>query len=291
MKSVTDPHAVPAVVRTFAQGNERDQAAAVQLLGQIDIPSSTHALLRLAVFSASAAVRSAATEALLRREPRDFAGWLIDQIRTPWQYHVQPVGGPGSPGALQIVAPRFTMLRTYDAPPAFTVSDQFFGYVGYDVNGLPVVVRGAEMNSMAKLAALDARAPSGKLQQIEVRTQMLLAEANLKAVDSQQRLIADVNDVEAANAEALVLNQRITPSLDDDSRRSRPEERRGRVENVVVRPSRLPLRPAATGRDSPSTHRRSTNRRESIAASSRELPCARSTAIGPSRAFALVTGC
>ena len=106
MKSVTDPHAVPAVVRIFAQGNERDQVAAVHLLGQIDFPSSTHALLRLAVLSASDAVRSTTTEALLRREPRDFAGWLIDYIRTPWQYHVQPVGGPGSPGALQIVAPR-----------------------------------------------------------------------------------------------------------------------------------------------------------------------------------------
>jgi len=45
------------------------------------------------------------------------------------------------------------------------------------------------------------------------RTQMLLAEANLKAVDSQQRLIADVNDIEAANAEALALNQRITQVL------------------------------------------------------------------------------
>ena len=64
-----------------------------------------------------------------------------------------------------------------------------------------------------EMAALDARAPSGKLQQIEARTQMLLAEANLKAVDSQQRLIADVNDIEAANAEALALNQRITPIL------------------------------------------------------------------------------
>ncbi len=42
---------------------------------------------------------------------------------------------------------------------------------------------------------------------------MLLAEANLKAVDSQQRLIADVNDIEAANAEALALNQRITQVL------------------------------------------------------------------------------
>ena len=41
MKSVTDPHAVPAVVRIFAQGNERDQVAAVHLLGQIDFPSST----------------------------------------------------------------------------------------------------------------------------------------------------------------------------------------------------------------------------------------------------------
>jgi hypothetical protein len=105
------------------------------------------------------------------------------------------------------------MLRTYDAPPAFTLSDQFYGYVGYDANGLPVVVRGAEMNSMAKLAALDARSPTGKLHQLEIRTQMLLAEANLKAVDSQQRLIADVNVIEAANAEAVAINQRITPIL------------------------------------------------------------------------------
>jgi len=213
MNSVTDPHAVPAVVQILAQGNEREQMAAAQLLGRIDIPSSTRALLQLAVFSASDYVRATATEAIRRREPRDFAGWLIDFIRTPWQYRVQPVGGPGSPGALQIVTPRFTMLRTYDAPPAFTLSDQFFGYIGYDVNGLPIVVRGAEMNSMAKLAALDARSPTGKLHQLELRTQMLLAEANLKAVDSQQRLIADVNDIEAANAEAMAINQRITPIL------------------------------------------------------------------------------
>ncbi len=211
--SVTDPHAVPAVVRILAQGNERDQMAAAQLLGRIDIPASTRALLQLAVFSASDCVRATATEAIRRREARDFAGWLIDMIHTPWQYRVQPVGGPGSPGALQIVTPRFTMLRTYHAPPAFTLSDQFFGYIGYDANGLPVVVRGAEMNSMAKLAALDARSPTGKLHQLELRTQMLLAEANLKAVDSQQRLIVDVNDIEAANAEAVTINQRITPIL------------------------------------------------------------------------------
>jgi len=32
------------------------------------------------------------------------------------------------------------------------------------------------MNSMAKLAALDAPSPTGKLHQLELRTQMLLAE-------------------------------------------------------------------------------------------------------------------
>ena len=159
MKTVTDPHAVPAVVRMLAQGNEREQTAAAQVLGQIDTPRSTMALLRLAVLSPSSAVRVIATEALRYREPRDYAGWLVDQIRTPWQYQVQPVGGPGSPGALQISTPRFKMLRTYDAPPAFTLSDQFFGYIGYDVNGLPVVVRGAEMNSMAKLVALSDQSP------------------------------------------------------------------------------------------------------------------------------------
>ena len=213
LKTVTDPHAVPAAVRILAQGKEREQTAAAQVLGQIDTPRSTMALARLAVLSASSAVRVIATEALRYREPRDYAGWLVDQIRTPWQCQVQPVGGPGSPGALQISTPRFKLLRTYDAPPAFTLSDQFYGFIGYDLNGLPVVVRGHEMNSMAKLAVLSDQSPSGKLRQIEIRTQMLLADANLKAADSQQRLITDVDEIEAANEDALALNQRITPIL------------------------------------------------------------------------------
>ena len=212
MRSVIDPHAIPAVVRILAPGNEREQMAATQILGQIDVPASTR-LAATGRLQRRGAVRDSAILPLGRREARDFAGWLVDNIRTPWKYDVQPVQGPGSPGALRIIALRFTMLRTYDAPPAFTLSDQFFGYVGYDVNGLPVVVRGAEMNTTAKLAALDARSPSGELQQMELRTQMLLAEANLKAVDSQQRLIADVTEIEAANAEALAVNQRITPIL------------------------------------------------------------------------------
>ena len=136
--------------------------------------------------------------------------------------------------------------RNYDAPPAFTLSDQFFGYVGYDVNGLPVVVRGAEMNSMAKLVALNARSPTGKLHQLEMRTQMLLAEANIKAADSQQRLLADVSDIEAANAEAEAINGRITPIL-TSSLGIRPEKRRGRLENVVVRPAWLYLRTGTAG--------------------------------------------
>ena len=42
---------------------------------------------------------------------------------------------------------------------------------------------------------------------------MLMADASLKAADSQQRLIADVNEIESANEDALALNQRITPIL------------------------------------------------------------------------------
>ena len=211
MKAITDPHAVAFVVRCLAQGTDREQTTAARILGGIGSAASTHALARLAVFRATTAVRVAAADAIRSREPRDFAGWLVDSIRTPWKYQVQPVRGPGSPGALQITTPRFRMLRTYDAPPAFTLSDQFFGYIGYDVNGLPVVVRGAEMNSMAKLVAL-TRSPTGKLHQLEIRTQMLLAEANIKAADSQPRLLADVSDIEATNAEAEAMNGRITPS-------------------------------------------------------------------------------
>ena len=73
---------------------------------------------------------------------------LIDMVQGPVQYKVQHVQGPGSQGALLIDTPRFTMLRTYDAPPAFSLAESFRGTITYDVDGMPLVIRGVELGRM-----------------------------------------------------------------------------------------------------------------------------------------------
>ncbi len=210
LAEIRDPRAVPSIVRVFKGGNEADLTLAIQLLGQIDSPPSTKALSELAVLNPALTVRSAATKVLKSREPRDYAGQLVDMIQSPMRYKVQPVAGPGSPGAIEVETPRFKMLRMYDAPPAFQLSSQFFGYIGYDDNGLPVAARGVELRKMSKespqMAAHD-------LEKIEARTGQLLFEANLKAVDSQARLSADVYAIELSNAQVAQINSRIVPVL------------------------------------------------------------------------------
>ena len=51
LAEVTDPRAVPMIWATFVPRSERLQIAAVQMLGQIDGPSSSNGLAALAVFS------------------------------------------------------------------------------------------------------------------------------------------------------------------------------------------------------------------------------------------------
>jgi len=209
LASVTDPRAVPALNRVFSRGPEPEQEVAVQVLGQVDAPSATRGIVTLALFSPSEGVRRKAAETLRRREPRDFAGALVDEIHAPMVYRGQPVGGPGSPGALLVETPRYKVLRTYDAPPAFHLAG-FRGYAGYDANGLPVVASGFELD---QLRTEKPRAAADHVAKIEAKTQQMIVEANLKAVTSQQRLIADVNEIEASNAEAVATNARVTDVL------------------------------------------------------------------------------
>ena len=51
LTEVTDPRAVPMIWAIFVRGGERQQIAAVQMLGQIDGPSASNGLAVLAVFS------------------------------------------------------------------------------------------------------------------------------------------------------------------------------------------------------------------------------------------------
>jgi len=114
---VTDPRAVPMIWRVFAQGNERLQAAAVRMLGQIDGPAASNALAALAVFSPRAEVRRYATETLTRRDPRDVIGRLIGLLRKPLKYQVRPIDGPGSTGVLFVEGERFNVQQLFQTAP------------------------------------------------------------------------------------------------------------------------------------------------------------------------------
>ncbi len=210
LSSVNEPRSAPSVMRVFGRGGEFDQIIGLEILGRIDTPVSTRHIAGMAVLSSSPKVRHMATEALRHREPRDYVGDLVDRIHSPIKYKVQPVRGPGSPGALYIETSRYKVLRTYEAPPAFELGPNFFGYIGYDANGLPVVARGRELEAMAKksftLQAADIAA-------IEARTMQLLENANVKAADSQQRLLADVNAIEVQNSAISADNPLITEVL------------------------------------------------------------------------------
>jgi hypothetical protein len=211
LNDVVDPRATAAIVRVFRDGDESHERLAVQMLSRIDTPAATVELAVLAVLGTTQGVRSAAVEVLRSRAPRDYVGMLVDQIHAPMRYQVEPVRGPGSPGALAIETPRFRMLRTYDAPAVFQPGANFHGYVGYDVNGMPIIASGKELRRMST----DSYNPAARLDlaALEQRTLSLIAEANLKATASLQQMINDVSAIEQANAQSSAVNARIAASL------------------------------------------------------------------------------
>ncbi|SIO13096.1 Pretoxin HINT domain-containing protein [Singulisphaera sp. GP187] len=143
LAAVTDPYAVPSIWAVFVEGsgNERGQARAVQLLGQIDTSRASRDLALLAVFSDSAEVRRSATETLRGRDTREYLASVIALLRKRVKYEVRPVGGPGAPGVLFVAGERFNVQRLY-APPPMPNIPLFPGeLVTYDPAGLPVIQR------------------------------------------------------------------------------------------------------------------------------------------------------
>jgi hypothetical protein len=139
LAEITDPRAVPAVVSAFAKGRDVDQRRAVQLLGQIDSPAASKTLAALAVYAKSAEIRRVAIETLKGRDPRDFVGLWISLIHQPIKYTVKPVGGPGSPGAIEIEGDTARLQRRYSPPGMPDVPIERGTRLTYDANGLPVL--------------------------------------------------------------------------------------------------------------------------------------------------------
>ncbi len=211
LAAVTDARAVPAIVRGFAGGTPEDQSHGSAMLVGIKAPEATIELARLAVLCNAEHVRATAIDALKKREPRDFVAALIAMIPIPVEYKVQPVRGPGSQGALLIDTPRFTMLRTYDAPPAFTLAASFRGLITVDdSDGMPIVYRGVDLDAM-KL--LNPQNQMLKMREVKARTAQLLSDASVQAEAVHQQLIADVGAIEQFNSQAAAVNARVLPIL------------------------------------------------------------------------------
>ena len=152
LTEVTDPRAVPMIWAIFVRGGERQQIAAVQMLGQIDGPSASNGLAALAVFSPAAEVRRRAIETLTRRDPRDVVGRLIGLIHKPYKYQVRHVNGPGSPGELFVDGERFNIQRFYQnrtSTPALNRGRIYTPDVAFD----PFSIRNIALATMTGVVA------------------------------------------------------------------------------------------------------------------------------------------
>jgi hypothetical protein len=212
---IHDPRAVPSIVRLFADKSSAGEVFATRLLSQIDSPAATRELGALSILGDTATIRHDAALALQGREPRDYAETIVNLVHTPWTYEAQPPAGPGTQGLLVVDSPRFHLTRSYVAPAPFRISSTFRGYFGYGPDGLPSIVTGTDIH-MQKYHYYDPLRQSQQvmlLRQGEEKAAELIAAANLKSALARQRLLADVNDIETSNAQAVERNRRISEAL------------------------------------------------------------------------------
>ncbi len=116
LAEVTDPRAVPMVMKVFGTGSESMQVVAVGVLSQIEGPTAAFWLAAFAIDNPSAQVRRRAADALKRRDPRDVIGLLITRVHKRYKYEVKPAQGPGSTAALFVDGERFDIQRFYQMP-------------------------------------------------------------------------------------------------------------------------------------------------------------------------------
>ena len=209
---VTDPRAVPSILKVFPTGGpEADQYRLLRMLERIDDPRSSRGLAELAVSAGSPSVRTAAIAVLGGGPCGDYAGPLVESIRGKIGYEIKPLEGPGSTGALVFETSRVRLIRTYDAPPVFLPAASFRGYAGVDANGLPVIAQGRELDRMSRDP--NPYSVAMKVHELEARTAGLIALANVKADVVQQRMAADIGQVEMINRQAEEDNARVIPVL------------------------------------------------------------------------------
>ncbi len=252
LATVTDPYAVPAIWAVFVEGGEgeRNQAKAVQLLGQIDSAAGLPQLSdagRLQRLCGGAADRNRDPQGARHPRVSRLNHWVVAQRV---KYEVRPVGGPGSPGVLFVEGQRFNVQRLYAPPPMPNIPVFPGELVTYDAAGLPVIQRflGSTLETKQntqterwdmglrrrtwwqppaardwiRLAGPDARAVGGEprrpqrrpsLTSIEIPIGQLMLQYQTAAQVARQQQLDDIRVVEDYNGVVGRLNDRATQVL------------------------------------------------------------------------------
>jgi pretoxin HINT domain-containing protein len=222
---VTDPRAVPMVWQVFTGGGEASQLIAVRLLDQIEGPGASNALATLAIFCPSAKVRRRAADTLVHRDPRDVVGRLINLVRRPFKYTVQPGAGPGSPVELYVDGERFDVRRLYR-------------FSTFDVRLVPVPTPPLPASAIGDVAEA-MRANDGMFVTLPGVRPVIVAGMASAVAEQRQRMI------EAAMRETLERNRTVQQSLQEDIRSV--EAANAQINQVDDRV--LPILKALTGHD------------------------------------------
>jgi hypothetical protein len=214
LDAITDPRAVPSIMKVLGRGDEDDQRLAVRLLARFESRLATRALAALALGTTSDRVRSAACDVLRNREPRDYAEELVGQITEPWTWKIlAPVAGPGTRGSLLVESPRFSLVKVYDAPEPFqTTGPNAPAVVGFGPRGLPFAMNRIDLMEYSTFIQKPKNHVIA-LMRGENRMQGLIAESQVKAQASEQVMASDIQAIDARNAEAAVINGQVIPIL------------------------------------------------------------------------------
>lgn len=247
LDEIRDPRAVPAIWKQVVLGKNGDPELGIRMLARQDAPETSRLLAMLAVGHNADRVRNQAAQVLRCRDPREFAGPLIELMGEPIAYEVRPVGGPGSPGVLFINGEQAILRRSYVLPSMNLPAMALTFVSGPD--GLPAAFNSFEMSQIAQATQRSsarnqspigpvspgARSDLGILnrtalgqridqqtgtaldvnlfRQAEERAQFVMLETMRATQATQAQLDADVARIEQYNERVRTVNARINQVL------------------------------------------------------------------------------
>jgi hypothetical protein len=184
--------------KVFGNGSEPMQSVGVELLAQIDGPTTTFWLTAVALMSPFASVRERAARALRHRDPRDIIGWLVNLVHKPFKYQVKPGTGPGSTATLLVDGELFDRQRLYRFPDVDVRVIPITAAAGLSVGQHAAPLAPSPIDPSNRItAALAACVYSNALEETEQRR-----------VEIERLIDDDIQAVEEANAQINQTNDR-----------------------------------------------------------------------------------